>query len=396
MGMFVDFTISRKHLRYKVTRTCQHTFSLHAEEKMEFKVENKCPYTLNFTLRDERPTFGMDYQEEYIQGQILPGEVRIFSYCIMPKKRGDHHFNRVWIKKVSLFGLFELHDEWHLPQVVQVYPNIKRLGAYKLRLVKSRRFLEAMRPTRLKAKGHSFENLRDYASGDDYRSINWQATARAMQPIVNEYQIENNQRIYLMLDIGRTMSYSVKGFRKLDLVINTAVVLADIINQSKDLVALTAFHHEVSVSIAPSKGAVHRKRIVENLYKVEASMHEPNYRDAWLSILRKEKHRSMMMLFTDFETIQDVNRFIETSSFVLKKHVVIVIMIEDESLKHYANKMDTNVFVQGTALELLHEKKQIIKKLASHGVFSVSCKPETIEMTAINHYLEAKAKLTGM
>ncbi|MCK8058637.1 MULTISPECIES: DUF58 domain-containing protein [unclassified Fusibacter] len=394
--LVIDYLISRKHIRYKLTRVSSTTYSLHAREQMGFEFENRCPYTLKFVLRDEKPDFGLQYHCNYINGQVPAGEEKRFFYEITPKKRGDHKFNKVWVKKTSMLGLLELHDEWHLPFEVQVYPNVKKLSNYKMRLVKSRRFLEAMRPTRLKAKGHSFESLKEYTSGDDYRSINWQATARAMHPIVNEYQLENNQRIYLMLDIGRTMSYTVKGFRKLDLVINTAVVLSDIINQSKDLVGLTSFDHEVATSLVPSKGPMHRKRIVESLYKVEASMSEPNYQQAWLSVLKREKHRSMMILFTDFETLQDVNRFVEASAIVLKKHVVIVLMIEDESIKQHSLNDKESIFVQGTALELMHEKKKIIKKLASHGVFAAMCKPETIEMTAINHYLEAKAKLTGM
>ena len=89
---------------------------------------------------------------------------------------------------------------------------------------------------------------------DEYRKITWKASARGDKPFINQYEPEKDQHVYFFIDTGRPMSYSIRGYNKLDIVVNTALILSDVVNQNGDLSGLLLFNTEVDNMIAPVKG----------------------------------------------------------------------------------------------------------------------------------------------
>jgi uncharacterized protein (DUF58 family) len=244
-------------------------------------------------------------------------------------------------------------------------------------------------------RGTSFESLREYVAGDEYRKINWSATARSSKPIINQYEPEKNQHVYMFIDTGRPMSYSVRGYRKLDLAVNTALVLSDIVNQNGDQSALLLFNTEVNNMIAPGKGAAHRNRILEALYNIDYTNQTSNYDDAFYYFKRKERHRSIVFLFTDFETVEEAENMLKILPIISKNNLVAVILIKNERLEEIGSQKVRNqeeVFDKGVALELINERRKIISLLNKRGVFCIECEAEKVEITAINQYIQIKNK----
>jgi len=189
------------------------------------------------------------------------------------------------------------------------------------------------------------------------------------------------------------MSYSVRGYRKLDMVVNTALVLSDVVNQNGDQSGLLLFNTEVSSMIRPGKGPEHRNKILEALYHIDHTNRTSNYEDAFYHLKQRERHRSIMFLFTDFDTVEEAENMLRALPIISKNNVVIIILIKNESLEDIGSQKITNqeqLFNKGVALELMEDRKKIISLLNRRGVMCIECPVEKIEYTAVNKYIQTK------
>jgi uncharacterized protein (DUF58 family) len=192
-------------------------------------------------LKDEVPEFHFKTENKIMSGVVSPREKKDFSYVVVPMKRGSYTFKNLHIRYKGRLRLCMRIYKVDLSKEYKVYPNLKNLRKYRMTICNNRLFKQGQKTLRLLGRGTAFESLREYVPGDDYRKINWKATARSSKPIVNQYEPEKNQHVYMFIDTGRPMSYTIRGYRKLDMVVNTSLVLSDIINQNGDKSALLLF-----------------------------------------------------------------------------------------------------------------------------------------------------------
>ena len=192
------------------------------------------------------------------------------------------------------------------------------------------------------------------------------------------------------------MSYSVRGYKKLDLAINTGLLLSDIVNQNGDMSGLMVFNIEVNNLIMPGKGNNHRNRLMEALYHIEDTNNTSNYEEAFYYLRKKEKRRSLIVLFTDFDTIEEAEDIMGVLEVISKNNIVMVILIEDENLKKMVSISpagEEEVFNKGVALEMVEERKKSIHKLNAKGIMCIECPPEKLAMGTINRYLYIKNRM---
>jgi uncharacterized protein (DUF58 family) len=393
--LLTDYFISPKETEIEVTRNENDKLSIFEKEAMGFTVYNKSEYKINIELIDEIPEFHFEIENKVMKGKIAPGKKETFQYTVFPTKRGAYEFKAVHIRYEGRLMFCKRQYKIPLNKEYRVYPNLKNLRRYRLNLTNNRNLRQGQRNMQMLGKGTSFESLREYVLGDEYRKINWQATARENKPIVNQYEPEKNQHVYLFVDTGRPMSYTVRGQRKLDLAVNTALVLSDIVNQNGDQSALLLFNRMVNNMIAPGKGAGHRNKMMEALYHIDYTNETSNYDDAFYYFKKKERHRSLIFLFTDFETLEEAENMLRVLPIISKNNLVVIILIKNESLGEIGLQRIKNqkqMFDKGVAIELLEERKRIISILNKRGVLCMECPSEKIELTAINKYIQIKNK----
>lgn len=391
-----DFWVSRDGEALLVERSGDDVLSIYEPESISFQITNPTHQLLAFELKDETPDFHFKCEKRGFSGELAPNSRQIFSYPVVPTKRGAFMFGSVHLRYTGRLGLCKRSFVLPLSQEFRVYPNLRNLRKYRLSLCNNRMFKEARRNLRSLGKGTAFESLREYVSGDDYRKINWTATARGDKPIVNQYEPEKNQHVHILIDTGRPMSYTVKGWRKLDLVINTALILSDIVNQGGDLSGLMLFNEKVQNLIMPAKGADHRKKMLEALYHIEHTNRTSSYDEAFYTLRSRERHRSILFLFTDFDTPEDAEYILRVMPVISRSHVVVLILIRSEGVEALGNS-DVNsqetLYQKGVALELLEERRRIIHLLNRKGVLCIECAPEQLETVAINRYVEIKNRM---
>jgi len=393
--LIVDLCSTNDKTNIFVRRIGRDKLSIFEKEAISFEVWNKSNRPIKLWLKDEPPEFHFNMEESSMEGTLLPGERKTFYYMVVPTKRGAFTFKNLHIKYEGKYGFCTKFFKINMVKEYKVYPNLKNLRKYRISICNNRKFIQGKRRLKIRGKGDSFESLREYVYGDEYRKINWSATARADKPIINQYEPEKNQHVYMLIDVGRPMSYTVRGHRKLDLVVNTAVILSDVVNQNDDKSGLLLFNTEVKSMIMPGKGVRHRSKILEALYHIEHTKDTSNYEEAFFYLKKKERHRSIIFIFTDFSTIEETENMMRVLPIISRNNIVVIVLIKDEKLEAIAKK-DTkshqDIFEKSVALELLDERKRIIGLLNRKGILCVECPAEKIEYTVINKYIQVKNK----
>lgn len=391
----VDYMLSDDQKNIYIQRIGGDSLSIYEKESISFEVYNNSNRKLYIELKDEMPEFHFNCEVILMKGEISPREKKVFSYTVEPTKRGVFLFKTLHVKYEGKLRFCMKLFKLRLDREYRVYPNLKNLRKYRLSICNNRMFRQGKRSLRMLGKGSSFESLREYVYGDEYRKINWSATARAGKPILNQYEPEKNQHVYMLIDTGRPMSHTIRGYRKLDMVVNTAVVLSDVVNQNDDKSGLLIFNTDVSNMIMPGKGAGHRNKILEALYHIDYTKETSNFEEAFFHLKKKERHRSIIFLLTDFDTVEEAEVMMRSLSVISRNNVVVLILIKDEKLEKIASQNandNKEVFDKGVALELMQERRRIIEVLNRRGVLCVECPAEKIEYTVINKYIQVKNK----
>ncbi|MCL2189260.1 MAG: DUF58 domain-containing protein [Defluviitaleaceae bacterium] len=322
---------------------------------------------------------------------LNPNENGEFSYTVIPAKRGLFTFERVFLRYRGVLGFCVKHTSRPCVMPFKVYPNVRDLSKYRLMMQKSRLLPQGDKVIRQFGNGAEFESLRAYVEGDDYRKINWSATAREGKFIVNQYQIERNQPVYVLLDGARPMSYSVNGYKKLDYAINAALILCDIVNQQGDQAGLLAFDAKVTAHIKPGKGAGHRNTLMETLYGIEGNRQTANYEGAFRTLCERQKRRSLVFIFTDFEILEEAEELIAHIALLKKKHMPIVVFMANEGLQEMAQAQThgrKDEILRDTAQEFLAERRSIFRKLNAMRIPNVESTAESFAISAVNRYMQ--------
>ena len=373
------------------------------EQKLYFKTENTVTFYVRNTFRDGLEIQGKDEtlrhfnitdQTTDMTHFVEPGTEQAFSYTVIPAKRGSFDSGKVYLRYTGLMGLCKKYVSVPCPTTYKVYPNVKDLSRYRLMMQNNRLLPTGEKNLRQYGVGTDFESLRQYVEGDDYRKINWPATARENKLMINQYQLERDQPVYILLDIGRPMSYTVNGFKKLDYAINAALVLSDIANQQGDKVGLLVFDSRVQSHIAPGQGALHRNLLMETLYNVSDNRQTADYEGTFQTLCERQKRRSLVFIFTDFEILEEAEDLIAHIAILKRRHMPIVVFMENESLTAMAEAPDTKKLydkvLKQTAQEFHNERRQIIRKLNIMGIPSVESAAEHFTTSAVNRYLQAR------
>ena len=207
-----------------LTRIVDEKLSLGTANPVTVEARNRSATTLRLRVRDIPPSvFELDSAVE--REMILPPDPRpvTFTYQVTPPAKGDFVFGGLYFQYPGRLGLVRRQGVATAAQTVKVYPNLVETAKYELLARRGRLMQLGIRTAKVRGGGSEFESLREYVPGDEYKKIDWSATARRGKLISRQYEAERSQNIVLMLDTGRNMLQSVQKMAKLDYVVNTAL-----------------------------------------------------------------------------------------------------------------------------------------------------------------------------
>lgn len=380
--------------RFTASRNTPEKFSNGDENPVVIKMESGYSFPVAIKVIDEIP-FQFQERNFELKRKINTGGADSFEYMLRPVSRGEYHFGKLNIYVSSPLQLVCRRFIFGEGEMVPTYPSFIQLKKYDLMAFSNRLFQYGLKKIRRIGHTMEFEQIKDYVSGDDLRTINWKATAKKNQLMVNQFQDERSQSVYMAIDKGRVMKMPFNGLSLLDYAINSTLVLSNIILKKQDKAGMFTFSKKVENRIAAERRSSQMQRILENLYNVKTNFFESDFGRLYADIKKNVTQRSLILLYTNFETVDGLKRQLPYLKGIAHSHMLVVVFFENIELEQLIQGKSRNiqdVYDHVIAEKLAFEKRLIVNELKKYGIHSVLTKPENLTIESINKYLEIKAR----
>lgn len=392
---FIDFLLLfASNQKFIASRNTPEKLSNGDENSIIIKIESGYSFTTNLKVIDEIP-FQFQLRNFEVNRKITAGGTDSFEYFLRPVERGEYFFGKLNIYVSSPLQLVNRRFVYDSGQMVPTYPSYIQLRKYDLMAFSNRLFQYGLKKIRRIGHTMEFEQIKEYVAGDDIRTINWKATAKKNQLMVNQFQDERSQNVYMVIDKGRVMKMPFNGLSLLDYAINSTLVLSNVILKKQDKAGMFTFSKKVENRVAAERRSSQMQRILETLYNIKTDFFESDYGRLYADIKKNITQRGLILLYTNFETLDGLKRQLPYLKGIAKSHLLVVVFFENVELEEVIHKKAGNIqeiYDQVIAEKFAFEKRLIVNELKKYGIYSVLTKPENLTIDSINKYLEIKAR----
>ncbi|MES2646007.1 MAG: DUF58 domain-containing protein [Bacteroidota bacterium] len=318
-----------------------------------------------------------------------------FTYYLRPVTRGLYEFGYTILFASTQLNLARLKITGSEPAEVKVYPSFVQMRKYELQARQA--YLSEAGSKKMRKIGHSmeFEQIKEYVAGDDIRSLNWKATARRGSLMLNHFADERSQQVYAIIDKGRLMKMPFNGLSLLDYAINSSLVLCNVSLHRQDKFGLITFSHKLGTVLPAEKKPIQLNNVLQSLYRLETEFLESDFEKLYLQVRTYVRHRSLLVLFTNFESLSGMRRQLPYLLQLAKHHLLLVVFFENTELKELMDEPADNleaVYTKTIAGKFVMEKRLIVKELMQYGILSLLTTPQLLTVQAVNKYLELKSR----
>ncbi len=370
-------------------------FSFGSDHAIRLEIQNYSGHKLEIQVLDEPPAeFGL--RDVKFETALPDREKDIFAYTVCPRQRGVFQFGRLHIVVgFSYPGLARKHHAYLQPAEIKVYPGYNALRQSDLITLRGKLQTSGVRTVRQIGIGTDYESLREYSPDDEYRRINWKATARLNRMMTTNYQIEKSQNVIVMMDAGRLMGATSLGMSKLDHAVNAAMLLSNQVIKNGDLAGLMIFSNAIHSYLPPKRSKTRLGQIADQLSVVKSDFHESDYFAAFEFIKTKCHRRSLIVLFSEIIDDHSSAMLIGGILRLYPKHLCLCVLMKDRLMEQSVNirvNRPKDAYRKAVAAEWLAERDDAIAGLKSKGVLVVDTLPEQLTADLMNAYLKVKMR----
>ena len=361
---------------------------------IQITIKNGYTFPISIKIIDEIP-FQFQVRDFKIVKTIPASAKKELGYDLRPTERGEYYFGNLNIYVSSPLKLISRRFTFDKDQMVPTYPSYIQLKKYDLLAFSNNLYQYGIKKIRRIGHTMEFEQIKEYVQGDDLRTINWKATAKKNSLMVNQFQDEKSQSVYMAIDKGRVMQMPFDGLSLLDYAINSTLVLSNVILKKQDKAGIFAFSKKVENRVFAERRSSQMQKILETLYNIKTDFFESDYSRFYVDIKKNINQRSLFILYTNFETMDGLNRQLPYLKGIAKSHLLVVVFFSNTELNAIINKKtDTvqEIYDKVIAEKFMFEKRLIANELKKYGIHSVLTQPENLTLDAINKYLEIKAR----
>lgn len=385
--------VSKKR-RLWAERIVPSLLSLGDENKVLLKVKNNTGLDVEITIYDELP-YQLQMRDFEMQSSLKKDEERMFEYLITPTSRGNYQFGSINILVNTAIGFIQQKQVFDLTTNVPVYPSIIQMKKFELKAHPSNMVSEGVKRHRRMGHSYEFDQIKEYVVGDDSRSINWKASSRKGALMVNQYEDERSQQVFSIIDKSRSMRMPFNNLTLLDYAINTSLVISNVVLQKHDKAGLITFSDKIGSILPAERSSRQLKKILEALYNEQEHFLEADYELLYHLVRNVVKNRSLLFLYTNFESYHAFERMLPILRQINKLHLLVVVFFDNEEVvsmsRKHANRL-LDIYIQTMAGNYLFEKNQIVSELSNHGIHCIKTLPKDLSINTINKYLEFKSR----
>ena len=395
ISVLVDaYLLYRQGKGIEAERSVAERLSNGDENKLAIWLKNNYDYKIFCTVIDELP-YQLQERRWFRELQVDANSETTLEYVITPQERGEYNFGNINVYVDGPLKLVRRRYILKQEKTVKVYPSYVQMRRYQLHAIGSH--LQETGVKRMRKLGHSmeFEQIKEYVRGDDYRTLNWKATAHHGNFMVNTYTDERSQQIYCIINKGRIMKMPFAGMTLLDYAINASLVLSNVALQKQDKAGLITFAQQLDAFIPADKKPTQISNILETLYKQQTNFLEPDFEKLFSVVRNRITQRSLLILFTNFESFESLERELPSLKKLAHYHLLMVVFFENTELKELTELKATgteDIYIKTIAEKYRYEKQLIAKELQKHGIISVLSTPQRLTVNSLNKYLELKNK----
>jgi len=376
------------------TRVTPEKLSNGDENPINVSIKNYYTFPILVKIVDEIP-FQFQIRNFNIEKNIKGSSQIEINYYLRPTERGEYHFGNLNVYVSSPLRLISKRFIFSKDQMVPTYPSYIQLRKYDLIAFSNNLFQYGVKKIRRIGHSMEFEQIKEYTQGDDIRTLNWKATAKKNSLMINQFQDEKSQSVYMVIDKGRVMKMPFNGLSLLDYAINATLVLSNVILKKQDKAGMFAFSKKVENRVVAEKRSSQMQKILENLYNIKTNFFESDFSRLYVDIKKNVNQRSLILLYTNFETLDGLHRQLPYLKGIAKNHLLVVVFFSNTELNYLINKKADNiqeVYDKVIAEKFAFEKRLIVNELKKYGIYSVLTQPENLTLDTINKYLEIKAR----
>lgn len=378
----------------EANRHCSARFSNGDDNAVRIHLQNNFSFGIHLKVIDEIPVIFQNREIEFATS-LKKEQEKAIEYTLRPTTRGEYGFGLIRVFAATNIGLICRRFTRGQHEAIKVYPSYLMLHQYELLAMSNN--LTEFGIKKIRRIGHhtEFEQIKEYVKGDDYRTINWKASARRHQLMVNVYQDERSQPIYNLIDKGRMMQQAFRGITLLDYAINASLVLSYVAIHKDDKAGLATFNQGFDTFIPASKRSNQMQIILEGLYKQQTSFGEADYSALCVHLGKHLHKRSLLILYTNFENLGSMQRQLPYLQQLASQHRLLVVFFEDAELKaliQHRPQATEEYYRQVIGERFAYEKRLIVSTLKQRGIYSLLTTPENLSIDVINKYLEMKSR----
>ncbi len=378
----------------ELERRLPKVFSLSDPNSVYIEVENLLPFDVRLELIDELPV-QFQKRDFLLQTHLAKAERKKLSYQLLPLERGHYEFGALHAFISGPLGLIQRRFSLEEPAALPVYPSIIQMKRYAFLAFDRSGMSAGIRKVRRIGHSYEFDQIKEYVKGDDYRHINWKATGRRHRLMVNQYQEERSQPIYCVIDKSRIMHMPFEGLSLLDYAINASLALLNIVLLKHDKAGLITFSDKLGDIVPADKKPGQLSLILQALYRQKHRSVESNFELLYQTTRMFVRHRSLLILFTNFESHHALDRVLPILRRINARHLLLLVFFENTEVDELAMRPVEDVegiYTRVHAQHLIHGKFEMVQKLRNYGIQALLTKPADLSVGVINKYLELKAR----
>lgn len=393
--LFIDIiTLYLANKGLSAERILPEKFSNGDENSVFIKITNHFNILIHSHIIDELP-YQFQNRDFHINNTLKPKQQNKITYSLKPVKRGEYYFGNLNIYAKTTIGFASRRFIFEKPRTVKTYPGFLQLKKYDLLSIKNIAYHQGIKKIRRVGHSFEFEKIKEYVQGDNIRDINWKATAKKNQLMVNQYQDEQAQSVYSIIDKGRVMKMPFNSLSLLDYAINASLIISNVVIKKHDKAGIFSFSNKTENFVVAERRNSQMNLILESLYNIDTDYKESDFSNLYASIKRHITHRSLLLLYTNFESLDAVHRQMNYLRAINKNHLLVVIFFQNTELENLT-KLPANttqeIFDKVIAEKFSYDKKLIISELNNLGIQTILTTPQNLTIDTINRYLEIKAK----
>jgi uncharacterized protein (DUF58 family) len=391
VGVLADLALAGSVRTLTLHRSGPTAVRLGETVEITLTVTNPGPRRVRGVLRDAwSPSAGAAEVRRPVD--IPAGGRRTVRTTLTPTRRGDRTAHRITVRTHGPLGLAARQGAHQVPWTLRALPPFTSRKHLSSRLARLRD-LDGRRAVMLRGPGTEFDSLREYVAGDDVRSIDWRATARATEVMVRTWRPERDRHIVLVLDTGRVSAGRIGDAPRLDAAMDAALLLAALAAHAGDRVDLIAYDRRLRASVRGASAAEVLPALVTAMAPVTAELVETDAGGMATEVLRRTRRRSLVVLLTGLDAAPLEQGLIPVLPSLTARHRLLLAAVADPALQRMARaRGDAQAVYDAAAAErTLRERHHITGVLTRLGVDVVDAVPEELPPALADRYLALKA-----